>query len=64
MYRVRQDATGSRTLTFTSGTDGFRFGTDIPSITLTTTANKTDYIGAVYHSTDQRWDIVSFVKGF
>lgn len=61
---VIQDATGSRTLTLTTGALGFAFGTDIPSITLTTTANLRDFIECVYNSTAQRWYVVRFVKGY
>jgi hypothetical protein len=59
-----QDATGSRTITLTTGALGFAFGTDIPSITLTTTANLRDFIECVYNSTAQRWYVVRFVKGY
>lgn len=61
---VIQDATGSRTLTLTTGALGFGFGTDIPSITLTTTANLRDFIECVYNATAQRWYVVRFVKGY
>jgi hypothetical protein len=61
---VIQDATGSRTLTLTTGALGFAFGTDIPSITLTTTANARDFIECLYNSTSQRWYVVRFVKGY
>jgi hypothetical protein len=60
-YRVRQDATGSRTLSYNAI---FRFGTDVTSPTLTTTAAKTDYLLFEYNSTDARWDCVSVVKGY
>lgn len=61
---VIQDATGGRTLTLTTGALGFAFGTDIPSITLTTTANLRDFIECVYNSTAQRWYVIRFVKGY
>lgn len=60
-WRIRQDGTGSRTLAFSAA---FRFGNSLSSITLSTTANKTDYIGAIYNSTDSKWDIVSFSDGY
>lgn len=59
--RFKQDGTGSRLLTLDAK---FRLGTDIASVTLTTTASKTDYLGVVYHSTDDKYDVVAFVKGF
>ena len=61
MLEVTQDATGGRTLSFTSET---RFGTDITSITLTTTPSKMDRIGLVYNATASKYDVVAFVKGF
>lgn len=53
-----------RTLTLTTGSAGaFRFGTDITALTLTASGT-TDYIGCVYNSADDRWDVVAYVKGF
>jgi len=54
---------GARTLALTSGTGGFRFGSDITSLTATA-SGKTDYIGAVYSDPDSRWDVVAVVKGY
>lgn len=61
VLEVIQDGTGSRTITWPSNV---RFGTDITSITLTTTASKTDRIGLIYNSTASKYDVVAFVKGF
>jgi fructose-1,6-bisphosphatase/inositol monophosphatase family enzyme len=41
----------------------FRFGSDITGLTATA-SGKTDYIGAVFNLTDQRWDVVAVTKGF
>lgn len=60
-WSIKQDATGSRTITLDSK---FRFGTDITSITLTTTPSKTDHIGARYNSADDKFDVIAFVRGF
>jgi len=60
VFRIRQDATGSRTLAYDTK---FRFNTDIPSVTLTTTLSKTDYIGVMYHSTDDKFDVIALTKG-
>jgi len=60
VFRIRQDATGSRTLAYDTK---FRFNTDIPSITLTTTLSKTDYIGVMYHSADDKFDVIALTKG-
>jgi hypothetical protein len=61
VVRLKQDGTGSRTVTW--GTM-VRFSVDIASILLTTTANKTDYIGFLYNAADSKWDVVSFTRGF
>jgi hypothetical protein len=61
LFAIRQDATGSRTLAYDTK---FRFGTTISSITLTTTAAKTDYIGVRYHSSDDKFDVISVAKGY
>ena len=60
-WEILQDGTGSRVMTL--GT-AFAFGTDITTAVLTTTANKTDYLGAIYNSTAAKWRIVAFVKGY
>jgi len=61
ILRVKQDSTGGRTLTWGGN---FRFGTTITSITLSTTASKTDYIGFIYDNSAGKIDVVAFVKGF
>lgn len=63
-YELIQDATGSRTLSLDTGTGGFVFGSDITSITLTTTASKRDFLTAIYNSTANKWYVVGFIKGF
>jgi len=59
--RVRQDATGSRTLAYDTQ---YRFGTDVTSPTLTTTAAKTDYLLFQFHSGDTKWDCIAVSKGY
>jgi hypothetical protein len=61
LLELKQDATGSRTVSFTSET---RFGTDITGITLTTTANKSDKIGLIYNGADGKYDVIAFARGF
>lgn len=46
-----------------TGAGSFRYGTDITALTATTSA-KTDYIGCIYSSTDDKWDVVAVMKGF
>ena len=60
-WRVKQDGTGSRTLAFGAA---FRFGTDLISATLSTTAGKLDFIGAIYNGNDAKWDVTSFIRGY
>ena len=57
LFRIK-DSGSTRTLTWTSGTSkSFReIGTLLPT---TTTANKVVYVGAVYNSTDSRWDVIA-----
>lgn len=61
LLEVIQDATGSRTITWPANV---RFGTDITSITLTTTASKTDRVGFIYVSGANKYDVVSLARGF
>ncbi len=52
------------THTFTTGSAGaWRFGADITGIS-ELASGTTDYVTAVYHDTDQRWDIVGYSKGY
>jgi hypothetical protein len=54
-YRLKQDGTGTRLITWDTGTGGFRFsGGTAP--TLTTTINKTDYVTFIYNAADNKWD--------
>lgn len=61
IVRIKQDGTGSRVITLDTK---FRLGTDITNVTLSTGANKTDYIGFIYDSVDDKFDIIAFTKGF
>lgn len=62
---IAHEASGAdRTLTLQTGVaGGFRFGTDITALTATT-SGLVDYIGCIYNDADDRWDVVSYVKGF
>lgn len=61
LWELKQDGTGSRTITLDTK---FALGTDITAVTLTTTANKRDFLGAVYHASDDKWHVIAFVKGY
>jgi hypothetical protein len=63
-YRLVQDGSGSRTVTWSTGSGNFKFGTDLPSITLSTAINAVDYVGAIYNLANNVWDIIALVKGF
>ena len=54
---------GARTLALNSGAGGFRFGSDITSLTATA-SGKIDYIGCIYNAADSKWDVVAVTKGF
>lgn len=56
-----QDNTGSRTITLGSK---FAFGTDITGLTLTTTANKRDFMTAIYVSATDKLYILGVSKGY
>jgi len=62
LFRLAQDATG-HSVTFSTGSGNFSFGTDLPSFTASG-ANLTDYVGAIYNSTSNRWNIVGITRGF
>lgn len=61
VWEIIQDATGSRTLTL--GT-AFALGSDISSVTLSTAANKRDFLGAVYNSAAAKWYVIAFTRGY
>lgn len=42
----------------------YRFSSDLPSPTLSSGANKTDYLLFRYHGTDTKWDFLGLVRGF
>lgn len=61
-WRIRQDATGSRTVTL-----GNKFV--IPSsatspLPWSTAANKVDLLAATYHAGRDKWDVIAFVMGY
>lgn len=60
-WEIIQDATGSRTLAYDTK---FAFGTDITGATLTTTANKRDFLTAIYNAGADKFYVVEFKKGY
>lgn len=58
MIRIKSSA--AQTLNF--GTK-YRAGTDIPLPTATVGSSKIEYLGFIYHSTDDKWDLIAHVRG-
>jgi hypothetical protein len=61
-WRIRQDGTGSRTVTL-----GNKFV--LPSsatspLPFSTAANKMDILAATYHAGRDKWDVIAFVMGY
>jgi hypothetical protein len=61
LYLLKQDGTGSRTITWGAN---FRGSTDVALPTLTTTANAADAVLFIYRSAVTKWDCLSVNKGF
>lgn len=61
LWEIIQDGTGGRTLALDTK---FVLGSDIDSSTLTTTANKRDFLGVAYNSTADKFYIIAFVRGY
>lgn len=61
VWEVIQDGDGNRTLAYDTQ---FTFGTDVASCTVSTTASKRDFIGAIYNSTATKWYVTSCVRGY
>jgi hypothetical protein len=60
-WELVQDGTGSRSLALSSA---FGLGTTVSSTTLTTTANKRDFLTSIYNATSSKWYVINFVKGY
>lgn len=61
LFAIRNDGTGGYVLSFDTK---YRFGDDIGTPVISTAANKTSFIGVRYHSGDDKFDVISFVKGY
>lgn len=61
VLRITQDGTGGRTLAYSSG---WNLGADLASVSLSTAAGATDYVGAIYNTVSSKWDIISIVRGY
>lgn len=58
---IVQGAGGSHLMTLGSMC---KLGTTVSSATLTTTADKRDYLGFMYYGPESQYDLVAFVKGY
>lgn len=61
VWEITQDGTGSRVMTLGGN---FKFGSDITAATLSTAANKKDFMTAIYNVGIGTWHVVGFVKGY
>ena len=61
LFLLKQDGTGSRTITWDTR---IRFGIDIPAIVLSTDPNKKDYIMFRYDAVDDKYDVMAVNRGF
>lgn len=61
IWEIIQDAVGNRTLTLDTS---FVLGADIVAVTLSTSAGKRDFIGAIWNATAGRWSVVALARGY
>jgi hypothetical protein len=61
-YKLRIRNDGSHSVTLATGAGNYRFSTDIPSYT--NSVSLQDYIGVIFNSADNVWDVVSVIQGF
>lgn len=65
LFSIKQPSSGGgATITWTSSTGGYEFGTDVTSPTLTTTNNKIDYVGFIYSSSASLWHCLAWARGY
>lgn len=55
LFRIKQDATGGRTITWNAA---YRWSTTVPVVFLSTSGNKTDYVGGIYDAADSKVDMI------
>lgn len=60
VLELKQDATGSRTITLPSNV---RYCLYVPSVTLSTAAGYIDKLGFIYNATDDKYDLVAVAYG-
>lgn len=61
VLELTQDATGGRAVTWSANV---RYGTDLPSITLSTAGGALDRIGLIYNAAAAKFDVIALSRGF
>lgn len=61
LFLITQDGTGSRTITWDSRV---RYSSELPNATLSTAANKLDYLLFRYNAVDNKLDLMAVNRGF
>lgn len=59
--RIKQGTTGGGTVSWPTS---IRYGVDIAAITLSTAANKQDYVGLIYDGSTGKYDVVAVVRQY
>jgi hypothetical protein len=62
-FKNTHASTDTFTVTLTTGTNGFRFGSDVTALTATV-HGKTDKILSEWNAADAQWDVIAYSKGF
>lgn len=60
ILELKQDGTGGRQITLPANV---RYSTTIPSVTLSSAANRIDKLGFMYNATDNKYDLVAVTYG-
>lgn len=60
-FRIKQSAGGGNTVAFDTK---YRFGSTLSGFTMSSSANKVDYLLCQYNSTDDKWDVLSAMQGY
>lgn len=62
IIRIKDNAS-AQTLSFNSGTGGYRASSDL-ALPTTTVISKTMYLGFIYNATDNKWDLLAKLDNF
>lgn len=62
IIRIKDDGT-ARSLSWNSGTGGYRASSDL-ALPTTTVISKTMYLGFIYNNTDTKWDLIAKLDNF